>query len=495
MSESVYAAVDIGATGIKLISAAFNKEKLIVRDQFSFRNQTIVRGDREYADIGYMLKVIKTGLKLFKKHGECISLGIDTYGNGYGILDSNGDLIQEPHYYRDCRIDKIIDFAHEHFTDWELYESFGNFPVKTRSLFHLYQDYLEQSNGVRQGKYLLPLSNLLEYLITGEKSTERTIASVSYFLDRKGEDWNFPVLKKLGVPTEMFGSLVEPGYVKGVVSDNFIPDENCKKIPVSTIVGHDTEAALLAAPRLDEKKVFVSLGTSFIFGTRVSLPVITEKSYKSRFKNIRGAFGMYSLCKDFPGFWILEQLMVHWRKSRPDLDYDMICQAAEAAGYGSAFINVGDNRFRVSKDNIMKVISDYCIETGQKPVEGIGEVSRCLFESYALYLHWNLKQLEAITGVVYNGLAAINGGVRNKFFMQMLADVLGIPVYAGSPVASACGNLLMQLYAKGEVRSLGEIQEINLNSWSPDIFESRESDYWQQCFYNLKRKGIFMEEE
>lgn len=495
MEETVYVAVDIGATGIKMVAASFADGRLTVKDTYSAGNRPLKKDGGEYADISYMLETIKQGLRRFGKLATCVSLGIDTYGNGYGILDADGRLIELPHHYRDCRVDHIKESVNQYFTDWELYQQTGNFPIKTRALFHLYQDVLEQSKAITRGICFLPLSNLLEYLLTGEKAAERTIASVLYFLDSKGEYWNFPVFEKLGIPEKLFGPLSEAGTIRGTIRNCFSTEASIQGISVAAVVGHDTESALLAAPMLTEDKVFVSLGTSLVFGARVKVPIINEKTYQYRFKNMRGAFGTYSLCMDFPGFWLLERCMERWRMDIPDLDYDMVCAAAGVTGHSKAILNVGDDRYRVSSDNLMQVIRGYCKETGQPILNSMGEICQCLFESYALYLKWNLQRLSEITGVNYNGMVAVNGGVRNEYLIQMIADALGIPVTTGSPVASAGGNLLMQLYAAGEASSEANLEEIARNSWKPKVYESRTSEYWDSRLEELKEKGIFKEEK
>ena len=157
-----------------------------------------------------------------------------------------------------------------------------------------------------------------------------------YLLEKNGENWNYRVLDKFGIPTAMFGPLSEPGVLKGKVTETFAyryqteKDEHPSEIqgiPVITVAGHDTESALAAIPELDESKVFVSTGTSFIVGARVKKPVVTDESYRLQFKNMRGVFGTYSLCKDVPGFWILERCMEKWKEDFPKLDYKMVCDA------------------------------------------------------------------------------------------------------------------------------------------------------------------------
>ena len=491
MKDSLYAAADIGATGIKMAAAVYDGSRLRITDTYSEPNLPKVKDGHEFADIGHMLKTIRDGLGWFGENGQFVSLGIDTYGNGYGILDREGKLIQEPYHYRDRRIEGIMDQVHRCFTDWQLYEQMGNYPVKTRALFHLYRDVLDHSPNIQRGERFLPLSSLLEYLITGRAATERTIASVLYLLEQDGEQWNYEVFRKLGIPEKLFGPLSEPGTGKGSITRSFAAGAGITGVPVVSVAGHDTESALIAAPGLDETKAFVSLGTSFIFGARVAAPVVNRETFNDRFKNMRGAGGTYSLCKDFPGFWILERCMEQWRKQAPGLDYDAVCMAAAGIKDNRTFIDISDDRFRVSGSNLPETIREYCRETGQKCVEGIGETGRCLFESYALYLKWNIRRLSHITGVAYRELVAVNGGVRNRLLMQMLADAAGIAVVAGSPLASVGGNLLMQLYAAGEAGYLWELGQIASATWEPVVYESSHSGHWDEWLQEVEHRGLF----
>ena len=381
-------------------------------------------------------------------------------------------LTEEPHFYRDGRIDHIREHIHRYYTDRQLYDMTGNFPIKTRGLFHLYQDVIEKSDGIRFGEHLLPLPSLLEYMITGETGSERTMASVLYMLDRNGENWNFELFRQIGIPDRLFLPLQDPGIIRGKIAEKFSGTDRIAGIPVVCVAGHDTESALIAAPGLDRNSAFISLGTSFIFGARTDAPVINDKSYVNGFKNMRGAFGTFSLCRDFPGFWILERCMEQWRKEIPSLDYEGVSRAVKAAGHEKAFIDIGDDRFRVSEGNILEVIRDYCLESGQKPPEGIPETAASLFGSYARYLKKCMEELQQVTGVKYRKLIAVNGGVRNRLLMQMFADTLKIPVVAGSPYASALGNLLIQIYASGEISSEKDISEIAGSSTEPVIYES-----------------------
>ena len=482
MTEGVFIALDVGATGIKTVTADVKGDGLEIRNVKSAATLPKNLNGCSYVDIERIIEELSGAVR--ELEGENIlSAGIDTFGNGYGFLDSRGELIAPPYDYRDGRVGSILEKVHAHYTDRRLYDLVGNFPFRSRALFHLFEDVLENSENIRSGRVMLPLPNLIEYLLTGNVLSERTIASVLYMLDERGEDWNIEVFRELGIPTETLIPVTEPGRWAGYITRHVPQDVAERKIPMINVIGHDTESALITVPSMDEHHIFVCLGTSFIFGTRLDHPVVTEASYAGRFKNMRGAFGKYSLCKDFPGFWLLEQCMDEWRKDHKDLTYDDVSRAAQSISDNGTWLNINDESFRIY-GNISDKIDAYCRRTSQKKPEGMASLAACLYESYCLFLRQNTESLKEITGNELFVLDAFNGGVRNSVLMQMLADCLQIEVRTHSVYASACGNLLMQYGVHKGVRRAQELGEAASSLSKPKSYFPRKEQkaWWDRKF-------------
>ena len=172
----------------------------------------------------------------------------------------------------------------------------------------------------------------------------------------------------------------------------------------------------------------------------------------------------------------------------------MVCDAVKETASNHTFINISDDRFRVSESDILTTIREYCIDTGQEPVIGIHAVSRCLFESYALYIRHSIDNLTKLTGKTYTRLEIMNGGVRNEVLLQMFADACRIPVAAESPWASACGNLLLQMYATGAVRSEAELNKVARASCQTRIYKCNPSSYWEERLQYMLQNNLFKEE-
>lgn len=440
--QQVMVAIDVGATNIKIVPAAVADSGITLLEVSSIPDLPLTQNGTEIVDVGSMIDALQERLQELADRYQVLSIGIDTYGNGYGVVDAQGAVVQYPYYYRDHRIDGIWDTVSRFYTQDELYRLFGNFPIKTRGLFHLYRDVLDHNPNIRNGNTIVPLPNLLEYLLTGRIGSERTIASVLYMLDADGQEWNRQVFRTLGIPEEIFPQLTDAGNYLGTIQQW---DHTQASAPrVIRVLGHDTESALITAPEMGEDDVFVSLGTSFIFGTRVHHPMINDATYQYRFKNMRGDGEWYSLCKDFPGFWVLERCINQWDRLYNGVTYDFLCKEAAQAEENHTYLDLNADRFRVSESNILEVIRQYCNDTNQSYPDSVGAMTKCIFESYCLYIRWNTDRLGQITGRRFNRLYAFNGGVRNHDLMQMMADCTGMDVCAQSPYASAVGNLMVQ---------------------------------------------------
>lgn len=485
--KPVFIAIDVGATSLKIVPSLIEDDLIKPLPYSSIKNYPLVCKDIEYVDINLIISSVVMEIQKLSNSFQIISIGIDTYGNGYGFISSEGVVIQDPYYYRDRRVDNIWTNINRIYTKRELYDLFGNFPIKTRGLFHLYQDRLDNDKALMPGNVILPLPNLLEYILTSKIGAEKTIASVLYFLNLEGNNWNYPVFKKMSIPIEILPSLHDGGEVLGYVKRALIPDIKGEMPLVVRVIGHDTESALASVSCLNEKSLFLSLGTSFILGTRIHTPIVNDVSYQYRFKNMKGEKGWYSLCKDFPGFWIFERCIELWNEDKNHLSYEYLCEQAKNVTENDTYLDISDDIFRISEINILSVIHKYCIDTHQKFPKEIGSMTQCLFESYCLYIRWNIEKLKKITKSNYTVLYALNGGVKNSYLMQMLADCIQIEVHAESSIASAIGNLSVQyqtIFGKDGVFESFET-----------IYYPKEERRWNEKYYSFINRGILEEEK
>ena len=493
MKKQCAAAIDVGGTSDKRDLASMEKKNVRIEDEFSFANPAVRAGGNLYINLLDIFQYIKAGLVKFNSRGVSItSLGIDTFGNGYGILDKNGKLMGIPFHYRNPLAPDIVERMEAVVPQRDIYMETGVHLLKSNVLVQLYNEVLLGAPSMAEGCRYLPFPGVLYYLLTNVEQTEQTIASVSNLMYSGAERWDRALIDRFSIPQRLFGDIAPGGSVTARLSHDVEVETDCTEATVINIAGHDTETALVAAPFLREDTLFVSIGTAIIFGTQTDRPVVNEAGYRCHFKNSRGALGRNTLCKDISGFWIVDQCLTVWRKKQPELQYGDLCMLAANSKENRTYINVNDPIFRTLPDNMVECVKDYCRRTAQPVPATIGEMAKTLFESYALQIKFSMECLEEITGQRdYRDVVALNGGVRNHVLMQMIADALQCPVTTGSEYASVLGNILLQYQARGEIGGLDQLHEIAANSSVSHRFEPRQTAKWDAAVQFMRENYLF----
>lgn len=488
--RKVHVAVDIGGSSVKITAAGFRQGRIESLKEQALPNAPLSLGGHLYIDIYRLYGVIKDALRALCREGmQPVSFGIDTYGNGYGVLNGDGELMGLPFFYKDARTKGILEAFSQRLPLWDLYESTGVYPTDIRVLMQLFYDAQSGSDRLRQGKSVLLFPDLLAYFFTGEAYTERSLASVSQLLDRDGA-WCKGVMRKVGIPAELFAPLVNAAE-RGPrpILPSVQKELGGQAVSYIDVITHDTESALLAAPLLDERAVFVSLGTSVIFGARTAEPVVSGDSFAGRFKNMWGAFGRNSLCRDYNGLWLLERCMEEWKAADAGLDYGLLLEECRAADANDSYFNVNDTSIRFYKHKLTEAIRHYCGDTGQKIPQTRGEIALCVLESIVLEAKWSYERIKSLTGVLqYARISAVGGGVKNSLLLGMLADALELPLYAGSTYAATWGNILMQLHALGQLPSKEEVLSIAQGMCSAEKIEPKGNPgKWESALRRLEQ--------
>lgn len=488
MAKRTCLAIDIGGSSIKVLAAQYDREQVEIVEQYSVATRPVTGDGHVRIDIPGLLEQIKSGIRRVRCSGWAPqTMGIDTFGNGYGLLDESLQLMELPYFYKDPRTKGILAAMDRTVPVHDLYRSSGVYPTDIRVLMQLFYEARHPNSQLHACRHMLLLPDLLNFYLTGEMAAEESMASVADLLDASGARWNTALMERLGIPTEILPPLVQGGREVHPLTAQAAAEVG-GNLQVVTVTSHDTEAALLAAPGLDSDRVFASIGTSLIFGTRTDRPIISDQGYHGAFKTMKGPFS-YSLCRDFNAMWLLEQCMKLWRQETPSLTYDDVMEACRSAGANDTYLNVCDPCLRMEGRDILDSIAAYCRETGQRPPQTVGETANCVLDSIVLQALWSMEQIRQITGKPgYQGLVAIGGGIRNGLLMQRLADALGLPVTTGSGVSSALGNVLMQLYATGELPDEAAIRRTANHSCISSSFLPRDGKRrkWEKALFVLE---------
>lgn len=456
-----FLAVDLGATSGRTVLAAFDGEKIEMRELTRFRNPIIHLGGHLYWDLPMLYNEVLLGLRKAAQEGvELTSIGIDTWGCDFAYFGSDGQLLGLPYCYRDPHTEGAQQKFFERMPAQEIYSRTGIQFMDFNSLFQL--DTIRRNGGsaLEAADKILFIPDALMYMLTGNAVCEYTVASTSQMLNPVTGDLDGEILKTLGIARERFGKLVHPGTVVGQLSPQVQEFTGLGPVDVIAVAGHDTGSAVAAVPAEDEKYAYLSCGTWSLLGIESPDAIMNEESFRHNFTNEGGIEGTTRFLKNICGLWIFEQC-------RPELK-----DAPEGVAELVALCETSDIESIIDPDapcfahpsSMRAAIDGYCVQTGQAVPQTAGDYCRVIFRSLALRYRQVVDILRGFAPFPIERLHVIGGGSQNRYLMQYTADALEMPVICGPVEGTALGNVLVQLKAAGMVSTLPQMRAISAAS-------------------------------
>jgi len=470
-----YLAVDLGASSGRTIVGSFEDGKLALKEINRFWNgATDVRGTLLW-DFVHLHRNIKEGILLAKKEfGDgLVSMGIDTWGVDFGLVDADGNLMRNPVNYRDARTEGMFEKVFNRVPKKDVFDQTGIQFMELNTLYQLMSLSLEDSFQYRHAQKLLFSPDLLSYWLTGNMVAERTIASTSQFYNPETGTWAYDLLKRLGLRTDLFADLVDPGTVIG----------DTEGLPVVAVAGHDTACAFAAVPvEKGERCAFLSSGTWSLLGTELSEPVINDAALEANFTNEIGVCGTVRFLKNLTGLWVLQELRRNWNEQDCEYSWSAMENMALQSKPFEFFVDPSDAVFGTPGDMPAR-IQDYCKRTGQAVPETHAQILRTAYEGLALLYADVYKNLESLTGEKLDVLRIVGGGSKDKLLDQLAANAIGCTVITGPTEATATGNLIMQMLAMGDISSLDEGREVIRRSFAneSETYLPQDTALWQDA--------------
>ncbi|MCC2627393.1 MAG: carbohydrate kinase [Thermomicrobiales bacterium] len=479
-------AFDLGGSSGKAVAGRFDGQRLHVSEVHRFRNEPVRASGRLHWDILRLLHEIKVGIGTAANagSGEIESLAIDAWGCDFGLLDRHGELIGNPYHYRDELARGAMEEVLQIIPRTEVFARTGCQFMPINTLYQLFALRRARAETLARADTLLLIPDLLRFFLTGERSTEATIASTTQFLGIANGDWDRALLERLGLPTNLLTAIVAPATPAGRLLPEVASEIGTAVIPVPTVAGHDTASAVAAVPA-EGHFAFLSSGTWSLLGTELQRPVVDERALAWNFTNEVGIGGTYRLLRNITGLWLVEGCRRAWERQGRWPGYEAIGKATRDAPAFQATIDPNDPSF-LNPVDMPDAIAAYCRATGQTPPESTGSVMRCVLESLALAYRLTLEHTEALTGHHFPGLHVVGGGTRNETLLQFTADAIGGPVWSGPTEATAIGNLLGQLMASGRIASVDEGRALVRESFSIRTFEPQGREEWDEAFHRFQ---------
>ncbi len=446
-----FLAVDIGASSGRHILSHLEDGKLVLEEIHRFENGFQKKNGHRCWDIDHLFDEIVAGMKKCGEMGKIpASVGIDTWGVDFVLLDKDGNRLGDAVSYRDSRTKGMDDVIEQLIPPDELYARTGIQKQLYNTIYQLMSVKQETPALLEEADTLLFVPEYLTFRLSGQKVSEYTIATTGQLINLETKDWDYELLDMCGFPRHLFRPLVKPGTMVG----NLLPAIR-EAVGYDTAVilpaTHDTGSAVAAVPMTSEHPLYISSGTWSLLGTESKTPLCTKQSMAANFTNEGGCEYRFRILKNIMGLWMMQSIRREWDKK---YSFQYMCDAAKETDIPS-IVNCQDDMF-LAPDSMIEAVKTACRDSGQQVPETVGEIAAVIYNSLAVCYRDAVKELEEMTGVTYDAIHIVGGGSKDDYLNALTAKAVGKPVHAGPTEATALGNLIVQMITAGVFTDLTE---------------------------------------
>jgi rhamnulokinase len=486
---SRFIAFDVGAESGRAIVGILEDDQLRLEEAHRFTNGAVVVGPHLHWDVLRIFSEVIEGLRsIRRKYGtEFASLGIDTWGVDFALLDREGNLVGNPHSYRDARTRGMMEEVLARVPREDIFAQTGGIQfLSINTLYQLYAMVKARSPALEIARRFCMMPDLFNAWLTGTVSSEFTNATSTQMYDSRQGTWAWRLLAELGIPAHLFPEAVLPGTVIGPLSKSLAAELDFPSLAVVAPATHDTASAAVAVPARDRTCAWLSSGTWSLLGAYSPRPITTPEALAYNFSSYGGAGGTFLPWKNIMGLWLIQECRRRWANEGKTWPYEELCDAAAAAPPFVALLRPDHPSFLAPAD-MPAAIRAYCVNTRQRVPETEGSLARTIFEGLALAYRWTLEKLEKILDRQFTALHVVGGGSRNKLLCQFTADAIGLPVVAGPVEATAIGNIVVQAVAMGALSSIDDAPAIVRRSFDVVTYEPVSREPWDRAYERFSR--------
>ncbi len=450
------AAVDLGATSGRVIVGTWADGALTLNEVHRFPNAIRSLGGHDYWDVATLWQEVVTGLhaaaRSLPKGASLASVGVDTWGVDYVLLNEHGRLVYPVHAYRDARTQAgLQSLLNTRAALARIYAATGIPAVFYNSSFQLAETIASDPSITDLAARCLFLPDYFNYLLSGRQANGLSIASTTQLLDVKGHDWSREALDYFRVPPTWLSTPVKSGTKLGRVKD--LP--TLAPTQVIAVPGHDTTCAYDAMPAAAEGgDIFLSSGTWSLVGFESKTPILGPDALAARVANDRTGRGEYRPLINVIGLWLLERTLDTF-PSRPtnDREWRTLIKAASALPAPKRLLDVTDPTF--GNPASMRAAIDAQLKRHRtKPPRDLAGYVRLICDSLGQGHADVVRRFETLSGQSFRRILMVGGGAKNQLLCQTTANASGLPVHAFQIEGSAVGNLANQLIALKAVKNL-----------------------------------------
>jgi len=471
-------AADIGASSGRVMLGVYKDGQISLDEIHRFNNGPHMIQGQACWDIDFLFEQVVIGIEKALDAGHDIdSMGIDTWGVDFVLIDKDGNRLGEAVSYRDARTNDVYDLLIKKLSKKFIYAKTGIQFLPFNTIFQLAALNKQQPEWIQDVDKLLFIPDYLNFKLTGVKHCEYTNATTSQLIDCQTKLWDPELLQSVGISNKWF---IEPALPNRLIGSYL--SKNNHQVPVASIASHDTASAILALPTNENNVVYISSGTWSLIGIESEKAINTPLAKTLNITNEGGAESRFRVLKNIMGLWLIQKV----QKECEHFSFTELVSLAEQAKPFSCLIDPDHISF-LNPTSMIDAIQTFCSETNQYIPKTEGEIARCIFESLAFQYRRVWLELCELKGEAISCIHIIGGGIQNKLLNQLCADACGISVTTGPVEASAIGNLCGQLIALDEIKSVWEAREVVAHSFSIETYTPNQTSAFLDKWLEFER--------
>lgn len=475
MNDSLYIAVDLGAGSGRVFLAGLASGELLLEEVRRFHYPASESGGLLRWNLPAIFAEIKSGLREAGTLARALrrqvqSIGVDSWGVDYGLLDAAGMLVELPVCYRDERTHRVMGEVFAVVPRGEIFARTGIQFLVFNTLFQLYAH--AQAGIPQTAARLLLIPDLINFFLTGKAVSEYTNATTTQMVNATTGLWDLQMIRPLSLPDHLLTEIVPAGSDIGALAPLLVDELQLDGVRVVAPATHDTGSAVAGAP-LADGWAYISSGTWSLVGVERDQVLINEEVERHNFTNEGGAFGTIRFLKNVMGLWILEACRKEWEACGLRVGYDILLPQVELLKNAPALIFPDDGRF-LNPLSMLEALHEHLAESDQVAPDSPAAMTKVILDSLALRYASVVGTIEALTHRKISGIQIVGGGSQNDYLNQATANATGLAVLAGPVEATVIGNVLVQAVASGRFASLADArrhvaQNVKLKKFSPQV--------------------------
>ena len=448
-------AFDMGATSIRGIVGYIENAKFCTKEVMRMSHKIQKIDGRLYWDWdGIAKKIEETVLE----NPDVSTIGIESWGVDFGLIDQEGKLLQAPYSYRDEKFSVGREEAKALMEEFELFQNSGNQIMTINTVYQLLSLKKINPEIYEKADKLLMIPDLLFYLLTGEKIGEESIWSTTGLYDLTKKTVSEHLFSKLQLRQNLVPKIVRAGEWKGNTKNAKLERLRNLSIDVIPVCGHDTASALLMIDRNEEDaSLFLSCGTWSLIGAPVGRAIVHREAYEKNLTNELSYQSETLFFKNITGLYLLEKYKAELEeKLERKISFSEISEFVKQDRENKAIIDMDAEIFGREGIQVKQEIDSFIVAHGGKVPKEDFAYFTVIYESMVEKYREVKEDIEKILGRQFTKINMIGGGSRSEVLAEKIAQKLQVKVKAGPYESSALGNILLCLVHEKEVASIEE---------------------------------------